>query len=79
MVTMPKETSYSTSALFEKGFITLTFILAFFIGISERPLIQAICIGALIIVFTYSLWRKFVLQSVFTGMGLIGLLIILFT
>jgi hypothetical protein len=76
---MPEETSYSMNALFEKGFITLALILVFFIGISERLVIQATCIGVLLILFTYSFWRKFVVQSVFTGVSLIALLIILFT
>jgi hypothetical protein len=76
---MSKEDEYSTRAFFEKGGIALIYIIACFSGISENPLTQALCIGTLLVLFIYSCWRKFVIQSVFTGFGVLALVIILFT
>jgi len=69
----------TTSTIFEKFAIGAAYVTAFFVGINESVLVQAICIMTMFTLFGYSAWRKFVLQSVFTGMGALGLLIILYT
>lgn len=69
----------STSAVFEKFAVGIAYVLAVFVGINENPLVQVICLIFLFALFGYSLWRKFVLQTVYTGVGVLGLLIILYT
>jgi len=68
-----------TSTFFEKFAIGVAYVTALFVGINESHLVQAICIITLFVTFGYSLWRKFTLQAVYTGMGAVGLLIILYT